>query len=78
MVGVLLVFNFAMELFKAQMRDAIVASQDAPINKFLEAGDTAFLVIFTCELFMNMYAHWMNDSMCVLLQSFINAATQTA
>ena len=61
MVGVLLVFNFAMELFKAQMRDAIVASQDAPINKFLEAGDTAFLVIFTCELFMNMYAHWMKD-----------------
>ena len=47
MVGVLLVLNFAMELFKAQTRDAIVASQDSPINKFLEAGNTAFLVIFT-------------------------------
>jgi len=61
MVGVLLVLNFAMELFKAQTRDAVVASQDAPTYKFLEAGDTAFLVIFTVELFMNMYAHWMKD-----------------
>lgn len=27
---------------------------------------------------MTMYAHWMNDSMWLLLQSFINAATHSA
>jgi voltage-gated sodium channel len=59
MVGVLLVLNFAMELYKSQTRDEVVTGD--PSLKFMARGDLAFLIIFSLELSLNLYAHWMKD-----------------
>ncbi len=60
--GYLLVANFAISSFEAQMRDSLVLDDGispSQIAVILDVGDFAFLVIFTLELVLNFYAHWM-------------------
>jgi hypothetical protein len=63
-VGILLVANFAMSAFEAQMRDSLVLDDGispSQIAVILDVADVAFLVIFTVELALNLYAHWMSE-----------------
>jgi hypothetical protein len=63
-VGILLVANFAMSAFEAQMRDSLVLDDGispSQIAVILDVADVAFLVIFTLELVLNLYAHWMSE-----------------
>ena len=62
-VGILLISNFAMSAFEAQMRESLVLDDGSPSTTaaFLDIADVAFLVIFTVELALNLYAHWMSE-----------------
>jgi hypothetical protein len=62
MIGVVLVVNFGLEIFKTQLQDILVDDNGpTPLSSKLDIVDTAFLVIFTIELFLNIYARWMWD-----------------
>ena len=62
-VGVILVVNFGSEVFKNQRQDMLVEDigNRTPLSAKLDIVDTSFLVIFTTELFLNIYARWMRD-----------------
>ena len=60
-VGEILVVNFGLEVHKTQVQDIIFEDLGHPaqIAAILESSDKAFLVIFTLELLLNLYARWM-------------------
>jgi hypothetical protein len=62
-VGVLLVTNFVMSGLEAQMGSDLTLDDGSPsrIAVVLEFSDKFFLIIFTVELALNLYAHWMRD-----------------
>jgi voltage-gated sodium channel len=62
-VGVILVVNFGLEIFKNQRQEMLVDDNGdpTPLSAKLDIVDTSFLVIFTTELFLNVYARWMRD-----------------
>jgi hypothetical protein len=62
-VGVLLVTNFVMSGLEAQMGSDLTLDDGSPsrIAVALEFSDKFFLIIFTVELALNLYAHWMVD-----------------
>ncbi len=62
-VGVLLVANFIMSAFEAQMRDSLVLDDGRPskIAEVLDIADVLFLIVFTVELALNLYGHWMSE-----------------
>jgi hypothetical protein len=62
-VGGLLVANFAFSAMEAQAGDNLTLEDGSPsqIAKALAFSDNFFISIFTIELVLNLYAHWMRD-----------------
>jgi hypothetical protein len=69
-IGAMLIVNFALEVCKNQLQDILVDhdGRDTQIAATFAIADNFFLVVFTIELFLNIYARWMreflNDGWC--------------
>ena len=60
-VGMILVVNFGLEVYKRQAQDILFDDLCHPTQMaaIFEYADEAFLVIFSLELFLNLHARWM-------------------